>query len=67
MSQSALTETANPLAPPGGLRGVVADWSSDQRAYEARPLAFAGRILEGPSSQRGLLSLTADSPATRKQ
>ena len=37
MSQSALTETANTLAPPGGLQGVVADWSSDQRAFKRVP------------------------------
>ncbi len=37
MSQSALTETGNPLAPPGGLQGVVADWSSDQRAFKRVP------------------------------
>ena len=37
MSQSALTETANTLAPPGGLQGVVADWSSDQRTFKRVP------------------------------
>ena len=37
MSQSALTETANTLAPPDGLQGVVADWSSDQRAFKRVP------------------------------
>ncbi len=37
MAQSALTETATTLAPPGGLQGVVADWSSDQRAFKRVP------------------------------
>ncbi len=37
MLQSALTETGNLLAPPGGLQGVVADWSSDQRVFKRVP------------------------------
>jgi cytochrome c oxidase subunit 3 len=37
MATSALTETGNILAPPGGLQGVVADWSSDQRAFKNVP------------------------------
>ncbi len=37
MTDSALTNTAEILAPPDGLRGVVADWSSDQRAFKNVP------------------------------
>ncbi len=37
MTQSALTSTAEFLAPPDGLQGVVADWSSDQRAFKNVP------------------------------
>ncbi len=37
MTESALTSTADTLAPPDGLRGVVADWSSDQRAFKNVP------------------------------
>ncbi len=37
MTDSALTNTADSLAPPDGLRGVVADWSSDQRAFKNVP------------------------------
>ncbi len=37
MANSALTETGHTLAPPGGLQGVVADWSSDQRAFKNVP------------------------------
>ncbi len=34
MATSAVTETE---APPGGVQGVVADWSSDQRAFKNVP------------------------------
>ena len=34
MATSAVTETG---APPGGVQGVVADWSSDQRAFKNVP------------------------------
>jgi cytochrome c oxidase subunit 3 len=37
MAQSALTETGNTLPPLGGLQSVVADWSSDQRAFKNVP------------------------------
>ena len=37
MTQSALTNTAESLAPFDGLQGVVADWSSDQRAFKNVP------------------------------
>ena len=34
MAQPTLTETGNALVRPVGLQGVVADWSSDQRAFK---------------------------------
>jgi cytochrome c oxidase subunit III len=34
MAQSAATDMAEPHTRPGGLRGVVADFSSDQRAFK---------------------------------
>ncbi len=37
MSQSASTATGQLLTPPDGLRGIVADWSSDQRAFKNVP------------------------------
>jgi cytochrome c oxidase subunit 3 len=37
MSQAEMTDTGNTLTPPGGLQGVVADWSSDQRAFKNVP------------------------------
>ena len=37
MAQAAMTNTAEPLARPAGLRGVVADFSSDQRAFKNVP------------------------------
>ncbi len=37
MTDSALTNPAEILAPPDGMRGVVADWSSDQRAFKNVP------------------------------
>lgn len=37
MSDTALTETGNTLAPSGGMQGVVDDWSSDQRAFKNVP------------------------------
>ncbi len=37
MTQSALTDTADSLVPPDGWQGVVADWSSDQRAFKNVP------------------------------
>jgi len=37
MSQAEMTDTGTTLAPPGGVQGVVADWSSDQRAFKNVP------------------------------
>jgi cytochrome c oxidase subunit III len=37
MTQPVMTSLAEPLALPGGLQGVVADWSSDQRAFKNVP------------------------------
>src|SRR5688572_30992352 len=37
MAQPAVTDTAGSLARPEGLRGIVADWSSDQRAFKNVP------------------------------
>ena len=37
MTQAALTNTANALTRPDGLQGIVADWSSDQRAFKNVP------------------------------
>ena len=37
MAQPAVTDTAESLARPEGLRGIVADWSSDQRAFKNVP------------------------------
>ena len=37
MSQAEMTDTGNTLAPPAGMEGVVADWSSDQRAFKNVP------------------------------
>src|SRR3974390_3524944 len=34
MAQTALTGTGDALARPEGLEGIVADWSSDQRAFK---------------------------------
>ena len=34
MTQPASAQTAGVLARPGGLQGIVADWSSDQRAFK---------------------------------
>ena len=34
MTQPASAQTAAALARPAGLRGIVADWSSDQRAFK---------------------------------
>src|SRR6187397_2791233 len=34
MTQSAVTDGAQALTRPEGLRGMVADWSSDQRAFK---------------------------------
>jgi len=34
MAQPAATDTTEPLARPEGLRGIIADWSSDQRAFK---------------------------------
>src|SRR5438477_10416176 len=33
----AQTSTADPVALPEGLQGIVADWSSDQRAFKNVP------------------------------
>ena len=37
MTQSALTGTGAALPPSPGMQGVVADWSSDQRAFKGVP------------------------------
>jgi cytochrome c oxidase subunit 3 len=37
MAQAELTDTGKPLAPPEGWQGIVADWSSDQRAFKNVP------------------------------
>ena len=37
MAQSALTGTGQALSRPDGLQGIVADWSSDQRAFKNVP------------------------------
>src|SRR5476649_2424412 len=37
MTQPAMTSSAESLQLPGGLKGVVADWSSDQRAFKNVP------------------------------
>jgi cytochrome c oxidase subunit III len=37
MAQPAMTETAEPIARPDGLRGIIADFSSDQRAFKNVP------------------------------
>ena len=34
MAQTTVSDTEQSLTPPGGLEGVVADWSSDQRAFK---------------------------------
>src|ERR1700754_3585278 len=34
MAEAALTNTVEPPARPAGLRGIVPDWSSDQRAFK---------------------------------
>src|SRR3954454_21047021 len=35
MAEAALTSTGHSLAQPDGLRGVTADWASDQRAFKS--------------------------------
>ena len=37
MAHDALTDTAGSVARPDGLQGIVADWSSDQRAFKNVP------------------------------
>ena len=37
MMQSTATKTVEPLALPEGVQGIVADWSSDQRAFKNVP------------------------------
>ena len=37
MAQSSLTGTGDTVARPGGWQGIVADWSSDQRAFKNVP------------------------------
>jgi len=37
MSQAEMTDTGTTVAPPGGIQGVVSDWSSDQRAFKNVP------------------------------
>ena len=37
MARSAVTSTQNTLPMPEGLQGIVADWSSDQRAFKKVP------------------------------
>ena len=34
MAETALTDTVASTTPPAGLRGIAADWSSDQRAFK---------------------------------
>src|SRR5437762_1491758 len=34
MAHPTVTDTSEPLARPDGMRGIVADWSSDQRAFK---------------------------------
>src|ERR1700759_5563713 len=34
MAETALTNTGASITRPGGLRGIAADWSSDQRAFK---------------------------------
>src|SRR3990170_7554466 len=37
MTQAIPTNTVEPLSLPEGLQGIVADWSSDQRAFKKVP------------------------------
>ena len=37
MAESTLTDTAGSVSPPEGWEGIVADWSSDQRAFKGVP------------------------------
>src|SRR5438093_13453507 len=37
MTQAIGTSTGQPLALPEGIQGIVADWSSDQRAFKNVP------------------------------
>ena len=37
MTQPALTSTGEAVPLPEGLQGIVADWSSDQRAFKKVP------------------------------
>ena len=37
MAQSTLTDTADSVSRPEGWQGIVADWSSDQRAFKGVP------------------------------
>src|SRR5437660_6681839 len=37
MTQAIQTNTAQPLPLPEGIEGIVADWSSDQRAFKNVP------------------------------
>ncbi len=37
MAESTLTDTAASVSPPDGWEGIVADWSSDQRAFKGVP------------------------------
>src|SRR5437667_103477 len=37
MAQAIQTSTGQPLSLPEGLQGIVADWSSDQRAFKNVP------------------------------
>src|SRR6201992_1245849 len=34
MAETALTNTGASITRPGGVRGIAADWSSDQRAFK---------------------------------
>ncbi len=45
MAQTTVSDTEQSLTPPGGLEGVVADWSSDQRAFKNVPW---GKAFDGP-------------------
>lgn len=37
MAQTVLRDTVEPLAPPEGVQSIVADWTSDQRAFKNVP------------------------------
>ncbi len=37
MTETTVTDTAQPTVRPGGTEGVIADWASDQRAFKDVP------------------------------